>query len=46
VVIVVLMGIGSSISVSLFEFSKRNPIVPFGVGILMGHFFWPSGGGL
>ncbi len=29
-----------TISSTLTEWAFRNPIVPFGIGVLMGHFFW------
>ena len=32
----------SNISVIIFELAKRHPILPFGVGVVMGHLFWPQ----
>ena len=34
-------GSETTISVQLFEFSKKYPIVPFVLGIVFGHIFWP-----
>lgn len=31
---------GDTISESIWGSMKRHPLVPFGFGMLMGHFFW------
>lgn len=33
----------STISVMITKFSWYSPALPFVVGVLMGHWFWPSG---
>lgn len=35
---------GDTISAIILNSSKRNPIIPFLFGFLMGHFFWPNQG--
>jgi len=32
--------VGDTISEILLEWAKRNPIIPFAFGVLMGHLFW------
>ena len=44
-VAMVRSGPDATISVIVHEFSKNNPIVPLAVGIVIGHIFWPVGGG-
>ena len=34
-------GVQSSISVRLYRIGKDNPILPFAMGVLCGHWFWP-----
>jgi len=31
----------SSISSIMYDFSRKHPIIPLAVGVLIGHFFWP-----
>jgi hypothetical protein len=38
-------GPEATISVVVHDFASRNPIVPLFVGIVVGHIFWPVGGG-
>jgi len=33
-----------TISQSLYTISKQHPIVPFTIGVLVGHVFWPLEG--
>lgn len=35
-------GHGHTISEVLTTWSLRHPLVPFALGVLMGHFFWPQ----
>lgn len=35
-------GQESTISMYLFDISKKFPIVPFGIGVIMGHLFWQN----
>jgi hypothetical protein len=38
--IVYFKGVEKSISCTVYAWSKAYPIIPFAVGVLMGHFFW------
>lgn len=35
-------GKGATISEVTLGFAQRHPIVPFAVGVLCGHLFWPQ----
>jgi len=37
-------SLDATISLSLYKISKDNPIIPFALGVLCGHVFWPLGG--
>jgi len=34
-------GPQATISVQIYELSRRFPIIPFAFGVLAGHIFWP-----
>lgn len=38
----IFAGADATISVVIWEASKDFPMVPFGFGVLMGHFFWQN----
>lgn len=31
-----------TVSATLLEWSRRWPMLPFAIGVLIGHLFWPS----
>jgi len=35
-------GYDASISVVVLDWSRRAPVLPFAVGVLAGHLFWPQ----
>lgn len=38
---IIKRGSDTTISVQLFEYSKRYPIIAFLLGVVFGHIFWP-----
>lgn len=40
-VIFIVKDLESSITHVLFDFCQRNPIIGVGIGVLIGHTFWP-----
>lgn len=35
---------GDTISELMLAFARKHPILPFALGVLFGHLFWPQGG--
>ena len=35
-------GYDASVSVVVLDWSRRAPVLPFAVGVLVGHLFWPQ----
>lgn len=35
----------ATFSFTIYTISKEHPIIPFAIGVLCGHVFWPLGGG-
>lgn len=35
---------GGTISEVVLGYARRHPVLPFSLGVLMGHFFWPQRG--
>lgn len=40
--ILVQHGQGASLSGTLLELAQKYPILPFALGVLIGHLFWPQ----
>lgn len=39
IVLFAIFGISGTISYEILRLSKKYPVIPFGFGLLMGHFF-------
>ena len=37
--------LNATISFSMYTISTQHPIIPFTIGVLVGHVFWPLNGG-
>lgn len=42
IIAILLWGTEGSLSRVMLDFSKRWPIVPFALGVVAGHIFWPN----
>lgn len=40
--VIVTFGYDASISVVVLDWSRRAPVLPFAVGVIAGHLFWPQ----
>lgn len=40
--LVVKKGWKETISFQVYILSRDNPIIPFAIGVVMGHLFWPQ----
>ena len=38
----VIAGNDATISIQLTSWAHKLPILPFGVGVVIGHWFWPA----
>ena len=36
----IVKGKDATLSLTIYKWSKAYPIIPFAIGVLMGHFFW------
>ena len=40
VLIIYFKGVSQSVSCTMYAWAKAYPIIPFMIGLVMGHFFW------
>lgn len=41
IVALLVGGIDATISVTMYNLSRQYPIIPFALGVIAGHLFWP-----